>query len=65
MTIVLLQNHRRKGNVFYLQPLESGYLPLSSYIYLNAKLEDFYFNFSKILRPAGRPVSLGVAALRI
>ena len=37
MTIVLLQNHRRKGNVFYLQPLESGYLPLFSYIYLTCE----------------------------
>ena len=37
MTIVLLQNHRRKGTVFYLQPLESDYLPLSSYIYLTCE----------------------------
>ena len=46
MTIVLLQNHRRKGNVFYLQPLESGGLVIK-----NKELNDYVnLNFIYFLR---------------
>ena len=34
---VLLQNLYRQSNVLYLPPLISGYLPLSSYIYLTCE----------------------------
>ena len=34
---VLLLQYRRQSIVLYLPPLKSGYLPLSSYIYLTCE----------------------------
>ena len=35
--MVLQQKHCKQSNVLYLPPLTSGYLPLSSYIYLTCE----------------------------
>ena len=45
---VMLQNHRRWSNVLYLPPLISGYLPLSTSIFLYLLNKR---NLNKLLLP--------------